>query len=99
MSKDKYYIYELKPRLRYKYSYRINVCYSLVESVNLILKSYLQDKLNEIGAYIASSDNHEVSTDTNIEVEELADILYEIGASRASIKQTENKAYSLRERG
>lgn len=99
MIQDKYYIYELKPRLRYKYSYRINVCYSLVESVNLILKSYLQDKLSEIGAYIASSDNHEVSTDTNIEVEELADILYEIGASKASMKQTEHKSYALRERG
>ena len=99
MKKDKYYIFERSIRLGYKYSYRINVCYSLVESVNLMLKSYLQDKLSEIGAYIASSDNHEVSTDTNIEVEELADILYEIGASKASIKQTKHKAYSLRERG
>lgn len=99
MSQDKYYIYELKPRLRYKYSYRINVCYSLVESVNLILKSYLQDKLSEIDAVIVRSDNREVYTDTNIEVEELADILYEAGISRAGIKQTKHKAYSLRERG
>lgn len=63
-----------------------------------MLKSYLQDKLSEIGAYIASSDNHEVSTDTNIEVEELADILHEFGVDRAKIKQTKHMAYSLIER-
>lgn len=99
MSQDKYYIFELKPRERYKYNYRINVYHSISNDVNLMLKISLKEKLEEIDAYIRPSDGIEVSVDTNIEAEELAKILDEIRVGKASIKQTENKAYSLRERG
>lgn len=98
MSQDKHYIFETTPPIKYRYRYRLSFGVALSQ-MDVVIRCLLSNRLREIDAVIVRSDNREVYTDTNIEVEELADILYEAGISRAGIKQTKHKAYSLRERG
>ena len=98
MSKDKYYIFETTPPIKYRYRYRLSFGVALSQ-MDVVIRCLLSNRLREIDAVILSSKTYEVIVDMNIEVEELADILHEQGIRIASIKQIENKAYSLRERG
>ena len=94
MSKDKYYTLETTSPIKYEYRYRISFPHNYIPMIISI-----KNKLMEMGATIISAESHEVLVDMNIEVEELADVLYEQGIYSAGIKQTKHKAYSLRERG
>ena len=94
MKKDKYYTLETTSPIKYEYRYRISFPHNYIPIIKPI-----KNKLMEMGAMIMSSGSHELLVDMNIEVEELADVLYEQGMYSAGIKQTKHKAYSLRERG
>ena len=98
MSQDKYYIFETTPPIKYRYRYRLSFGVALSQ-MDVVIRCLLSNRLREIDAVILSSKTHELLVDMNIEVEELADVLYEQGIYSAGIKQTKHKAYSLRERG
>ena len=97
MSQDKHYIFETTPQIEYRYRYRIGFGVALSQ-MDFDIRCLLSNRLREIDAVILSSKTDEVIVDMNIDVKELSDVLYEHGISRASIKQTKHKAYSLRER-
>ena len=98
MSQDKYYIFETTPPIKYRYRYRLSFGVALSQ-MDVVIRCLLSNRLREIDAVILSSKTYEIVADMNIKVEEVAEILHEHGIDRATIKQTENKAYSLRERG
>lgn len=98
MKKDKHYIFETTPPIKYRYRYRLSFGVALSQ-MDVVIRCLLSNRLREIDAVILSSKTDEVIVDMNIDVEELADVLHEQGIRRASIKQIENKGYTLRERG
>ena len=97
MSQDKHYIFETTSPIKYEYRYRISFGVALNQT-DVVIRYLLSNRLKEIDAVILSSKTHELLVDMNIEVEELADVLYEQGIYSAGIKQTKHKAYSLIER-
>lgn len=94
MIQDKYYTLETTSPIKYEYSYRISFPHNYIPIIKPI-----KNKLMEMGAMIMSSGSHELLVDMNIEVEDLADVLYEQGMYSAGIKQSKLKAYTLREIG
>lgn len=98
MIQDKHYIFETTPPIKYRYRYRLSFGVALSQ-MDVVIRCLLSNRLREIDAVILSSKTDEVIVDMNIDVEELADVLHEQGIRRASIKQIENKGYTLRERG